>query len=191
MNGILMKPWKHQFIREHPDRELQTRRLRGLKEINQKPDKWRYLEGSSSPYLGRFVFYFDNQERYSHQEGTVTIKSPYKVGEVVYVKEAFYCSQEIWVEDHYEPDGRTFYRLDNPTRYSGLWRSPLFLKEVDARDFLVVTDINPERFKLDAITPEDLAAEGGKQALDILKDYDDLWLWKICFKVRELDRGTE
>jgi hypothetical protein len=27
MKGILFKPWKHEFIRQHPDMELQIRRV--------------------------------------------------------------------------------------------------------------------------------------------------------------------
>ena len=150
MNGILMKPWKVEAIADNPDREWQTRRLSGLKEINKEPDKWSVVPAIMGD---GFDFYVT-----TNLSAVLRIKPRYKVGELVYIKEAYYCPVSVWIEDHCEPDGRTFYKLDNPSLFSGYWKSPLFMPAWAARYFIRITGVEAQR--LQEISIDDCKAEG-------------------------------
>jgi len=162
MKGILVKPDMHKAIRE--GRKTQTRRLAGLKEINQEPDKWKYRSIANIP-SGFFFLSDDGLER--------TIHPRYQVGEVVYIKEAWAV---IKLHDSLKPSeipayGRLprWYKLDDPSPRDtqcnpwpegnmGKWRSPLFMPAWVARDFIKITDVRAER--LQEITEEDAIKEG-------------------------------
>ncbi len=154
MKGILFKPDMITAIID--GRKTVTRRLGGLKEINQEPDMWR----TAGTEDGMFCF-----DRITPDEWYLPIKPHYQIGEVVYIKEA-------WCEDWL---GSTiFYKLDGgespgPKVYFGkdgkwhdykhpFWRSPMFLKAVNARYFIKITGVRPER--LQEITYDDCWAEG-------------------------------
>ena len=145
MKGILFKPWKIKAIAED-DREWMTRRLGGLKEINQEPDKWVYLKGSSPK--GKFHFY--NETRNCR----MTIKPRYQVGEVVYIKEGWTPSHQ-GLDCIYKLDAKEGELFPIPTKD---WRSPLFMPEWAARYFEKITDTRAER--LQEITYGDCMKEG-------------------------------
>ncbi len=163
MNGILFKPWKHQFIREHPDMEIMTRRLGGLKEINQEPDEWIY---QGSPYG---LFRFDHKE-IGNASYRVVVKPRYQVGEVVYIREAWRVL-DVDTRTLRQPihKVKAEYKLDCETRWTQMpatiaytipdnWHTPLFLAEITARDFIQITGVRAER--LQEITERDAKAEG-------------------------------
>lgn len=155
MKGILFKPWKHKAIRENPDREWQTRRLAGLKEINKEPNNWMCV-GTDGLYWGFEMFAPDPEEYHRN------IKPCYQVGETVYIREA-------WATENQYNDlkpreiphtAKIFYLLDgnyDPFKM-GRIRSPLFMMGWMARDFIKITDVRPER--LQEITEEDAIKEG-------------------------------
>ncbi len=164
MKGILMKSWKAKAIAESSlDREWQTRRLSGLKEINQDPDKWDL-----------YVHSADDEERWwfstelKDDSRTCVVKSRYQVGEVVYIKEA-----HRYIQNDGDPyDFGVQYRWDSQVKWwrdnanlmdypiDEKWRSPMFLKAKFARYFIQITDVRPER--LQEITEEDAVAEGSQ-----------------------------
>ena len=64
-------------------RKTMTRRLDGLKEINQKPNKWR-LPVKQADDEGRWWFSSDTQEE------TIVVKPRYQVGDRLWVRETLY-----------------------------------------------------------------------------------------------------
>lgn len=151
MNGILVKPWKVKFIAEHPDIELMTRRLGGLKEINLEPDKWELIRRNDD---GRFLFWRKSEYaslKFEDPKNIALVKPRYQVGETVYIK-------ETWCESYFgEP---IYYKLDGKESPGpkGFWRSPMLLKAINARYFITITDVRAER--LQNITEEEAKAEG-------------------------------
>jgi len=159
MNGILFKDWKIQAIRDNPDREWQTRRLSGLKEINIEPEKWQIVMVGGQAHCWGMI-----------KEDFTVVKPRYRVGEIVYIKEAHYAYGE-W---HKEEIGWVFHREEDMAVNfdSAIWehalkghagrgwfrRSPLFLPEKDARDFVKIKSVRPER--LQEITAYDALQEG-------------------------------
>lgn len=158
MKGILFKPDMHLAIRE--GRKTVTRRLHGLKEINQEPEKWFSLAvAQDCPPLKVGDFIFQHEDYHC-----VGVKSRYQVGEVVFVQEAWAVEKRL---DHltiselsHAAEMPLFFRLDNSKTLLeiGKWRSPLFMPAWAARDFIKITDVRTER--LQEITPEDVIKEG-------------------------------
>jgi hypothetical protein len=143
MKGILFKPDMIQAIIE--GRKTQTRRV--IKPQRETMDKLRRLSPLHITYDG---------------DSCWNIKPRYQVGEIVYIKEAFcHSCAYICFKLGYEPIGCT----------GAEWKSPLFLKQVDARYFLVITDVRVER--LQEISIDDIKSEGIIFALPPLP-YDPL-----------------
>jgi hypothetical protein len=172
MRGVLFKPDMIQAIIE--GRKTQTRRLGGLKEINQEPDAWVHLRGSSPP--GKFHFHNQIEDSY------VTIKPPYGIGETVYIKEAWqpmthnkdtaiimYKDGE-WVEVKCsEEQFNKAYYQSKLNAYS--WHSPMMMPEWAARYFLMIT-VRVER--LQEITSYDFEREGCPEVIHrSYKDEED------------------
>jgi len=162
MKGIYEPPDMIKAIVE--GRKTQTRRLHGLKEINQEPDKWERIENIAE---GNYMTF--HRPDYPIK----MVKPKYHVGEVVFVQEAWAV---IKLHDSLEPSeipayGRLprWYKLDDPSPMDtqcnpwpegnkGKWRSPLFMPEWAARDHRRIKDVRAQR--LQEITPEDCIAEG-------------------------------
>ena len=80
MKGILSK---HDMIKAIRDRrKTQTRRLGGLKYINEHPEQWELMVGHDKDSV---VWVFRNEAIGE----VVQIKPSYQVGETVYIKEAW------------------------------------------------------------------------------------------------------
>ncbi len=169
MKGI---PFKPDMIKAIVDlRKTVTRRLDGLKEINQSPKDYFWS--------GAYFYHEDGKE--------ISIKSRYAVGEVVYIKEA-------WWED----SGDIYYKADCPTMPTnmffekGKWKSPLFLPEIFARTFIQITDVRPER--LNSMTENDAHIEGVDNLVTFMLLWDRLnkkrgyewkkncWVWVLEFQ---------
>ncbi|MCJ7828310.1 MAG: hypothetical protein MUP81_01030, partial [Dehalococcoidia bacterium] len=157
MNGILFKPWKIKAIAES-DREWQTRRV-----IKQAIHEFKSLEGIHIEIAGAvlpardkgFVAWWPGNSKglaeFTKQQYQTGFLPRYQVGEVVYVKEA-------WCESYY---GKPIcYKLDGNESPGpkGFWRSPMFLKAINARYFIKITGVRAERVQ--DITEEDAKAEG-------------------------------
>ncbi len=156
MKGILMTPDNHRAIRD--GRKTVTRRLDGLKEINQEPGKWIAVRQDQMVGIPLDTFIFHNKETSEPEY----IKPRYQVGETVYIKEAYtfyYClggqanirykldKEVVWVE---KPS-------DKPMPKKG-YHSPLMMPAWTARDFIQITDVRGERVQ--EITEDDAIAEG-------------------------------
>jgi hypothetical protein len=160
VKGILMKP--QMIVATIEGRKTNTRRAEaGLKEINQEPDAWNYLKGSSPP--GKFHFYNKTEN------SRITIKPRYQVGETVYIKEA-----GVW-------DSKTKFRVYaanfNEVAYEKVkWQSPLFMPEWAARYFILIKDVRAER--LQEITEADYQAEGVRERCSpylMNVEFKELW----------------
>ncbi len=113
----------------------------------------------------------------------ITGKCPYRVGDLVYVKET-YAFARAW--DAYPPrdvtDGTTVWRaaLDEPTRVNwarGRWRSSRFMPKRLARIWLELLDIRAEHMQVIPVT--DVALEGvrclGQTTVTPLEAFRLLW----------------
>lgn len=186
MKGILFRPELIKAIVE--GRKTVTRRTSGLDEINKEPDRWTYHEECSSPKLGRFTFFYDNQKPYNRQTAIVTIKPRYLPGETVYIKEAWAefgdTVEAVRNGDLTPSEARDYiiYKMNHPD-WIGILRdmnnghpwsvkSPLFMPEWAARHFLLITDVRAER--LQEITLSDIYDEG----IDVVPSYDRIDAYK-------------
>jgi hypothetical protein len=157
MKGILMTAPNHLATRKKI--KTQTRRLDGLKEINEEPDKWHV---NKQPAQGLpAIFHSDAQEEYR------SINSHYRVGEVVYIKEA-YELYRILGSETMPNKANIKYISDNLVTWATIpigqalpkrgYHSPLFLPAWAARDFIKITKVGIGR--LQDITPEECLCEG-------------------------------
>lgn len=149
MQGILMTAENHKATREL--RKSQTRRVIVPQPSAEQtivptlnPNTWAILELADIPV-----------------NRVCTIKSHYKVGEVVYIKEAWYAEKQY---DHLKPREIPICSLigylarDKKTKWAGKLRSPLFMPALLARDFIRIKNVSAER--LQEISEEDAISEG-------------------------------
>ncbi len=176
MKGILFTPDNIRATAEK--RKTETRRLDHLKEINKEPNCYSVAQGviaadgSHKFWHKTFAGNYDGNNKW--------VKPRYKVGEIVYIKEEHYLFG-VWAyegtPDDFIPLNKRKWRfvresneikfLDNrPDFARHNWRdgrgwykrSPLFLEAKDARYFIKITSILPQR--LQDIREEDAKAEG-------------------------------
>ena len=162
-------------------RKTVTRRLSGLKEINQEPDKWEYMRTN---YDGRVLFWIAKDwvgQWDEDPEKTIRLVKPrYQVDVTVYIKEAHYRFGHWELTGETTKQGHEEYRfvsesdyvryLENPPDsfltgpyeyFNGTaWykRSPLFMPAWAARYFIKITDVSAGR--LQEITPVEIIKEG-------------------------------
>lgn len=103
---------------------------------------------------GLYAFFYHSIP--GHYTCDLKIKSPYEIGDILWVKET-YC---------YDNDETILYKADfsedHIVHKIRTWKPSIHLLKHDARIWLEVTDIKPER--LQDITEEDAIAEGVEQA---------------------------
>jgi len=162
MKGMLVRPKLVPAIAER--RKTNTRRLSGLKEINQAPNEW-VLGGWDGGY-NAFVFY-----NVAGGEKQI-VKPRYKVHEDVYIKEAWAISSHsidspnrlevLYKTTHDDNNDRQWITVEFDTRakyaYNNKWRSPMVMPAWAARYFIRINDVRPER--LQEITLSDIKDEG-------------------------------
>ena len=145
------------------DRKTMTRRLEGLKEINKNPDDYRFIR-------------FDNWNRgsiFQCKTNRFFIKSPYLIGQKLWVRETFYKFTGI-SHSGFKNDIR-FFATDpvdeSNFQTASIWlkKSPLFLPKKYARIWLEVTDIRVER--VNDISYDDAISEG------LYKEWDNTKYW--------------
>lgn len=170
MNGILMISDNCRAIREN--RKHQTRRLDGLKEINKEPDNWLLPPVYDSAYRA-WAFYNPDSK-------AVWVKSRYRKGEIVYIKEAHYRYGR-WIQSGvtktrkpswdfipanddiifvHDTSRKPVLMPKDKTRTGWYLRSPLFLPADLARDFVKIKSGLPQR--LQEITEEEAKDEGAE-----------------------------
>jgi len=91
----------------------------------------------------------------------VVFKCKYgQVGQRLWVRETFYINEQLWVDDHFEPDGRTVYKADkdNPDIFKGAWKPSIHMPRWASRIDLEITEVRLA--ELNDMTEEDAKAEG-------------------------------
>lgn len=148
----------HQAIRE--GHKSITRRLDGLKEINQNPNNWIVVPQEQTIGVSKDVFIFHDTKTKGH----IDIRPRYKIGDIVYIKEAW----AVWSKlDNLKPSKinhkqDVWYALGADLLHISLWvgklRTPMFMPACFARDFIKILDVKPIR--LLPITDEEAIKEG-------------------------------
>ena len=140
------------------DLKTQTRRTRGLQEINEFPDEWKFLSHNNGLYV------------FMHSDGTwVAIKCPYgRKGDHLWVRESFIDGIAVGgyapdVDPDKEPDGATIdiiYKADGEQSVTA-WKPSIHMPRWACRLILEnVVDPIPQR--LQEISHEDAIAEGAE-----------------------------
>ena len=152
MKGMFFKPEMNLAIRE--DRKHATRRIEEcLAEINKEPDKWRILMVGDVAHCWGMI-----------PSDFTVVKPRYRVGGIVYVKEAWATENQY---NHLKPreiprTAQIFYLSDGyyDPFIMGKRRSPLFMPEWSARIFPKILEVKPQR--LQSMTEQEAKAEGFK-----------------------------
>lgn len=162
MKGILFKSDMIQAMID--ERKTQTRRLGGLKEINEDPDRWIRVKPIdkrlllNSPYKSLWQF--------SDKDKVFKLAEPrYNIGEMVYIKEAWrMVATDDGINDFaiVYPDGELKFWRDNGKTINypidERRHSPLMMPAKYARYFITITDVKPQRIA--TITRKEISAEG-------------------------------
>jgi hypothetical protein len=184
INGILFKPDMIKAIVEK--RKTQTRRLSGLKEINENPNEWHFACLSEQrEHLGSFIFDHINNK-------PILIKPRYHLNEIVYIKEPHYAygfwnykdfdsGKTEWTFHRYQqtPAYPVYFNDTKPkdlivinghsTKCGWYLRSPMFIFEKEARYHIKITNIKVQH--LNNMTEDDAHKEGCNN----LNEYKLLW----------------
>lgn len=159
------------MIRANLDgRKTQTRRTRGLNEINVEPDRWKLYCVYHNPL--EFVFEDLNdtlevQQKEQRGQKIKFIKCPYGVvGDRFYMRETYVTQvgEQGYCRGRYKADGEWFCagnrHLKHPTKKLGMVTIPcIHMPKWAARpERFEITDIRLERVQ--DITAEDIQAEG-------------------------------
>jgi len=189
--------------------KTETRRTRGLNEINENPDKWQIILADDTKYLyklqpnGRLIeFTGSNDDYIPPQKGTYIavcstndndgntvykyIKCPWgKPGDEIWVKETFHACK---------PSGQFpeltkvwyNYKAEHQDRIPGpmwppfdKWKSPVFMPKEASRILLEITGITIER--LQGITEEGAIIEG--VSLDGITASNGLVNYKMAYSI--------
>ena len=155
--GLLFKTDMVQAI----DKNLKTmtRRLEGLKGINENPGDYKFNGFTSYAGISKAIFI--------HKNDYIEIKCPYQIGQKLWVRETWNILKLNVIA----------YKADDKSRYKHIkWKSPLFMPKKYARLWLEVVDIRIER--LQDINVDDIEEEGLKS---LIKWTDDklAFYWKI------------
>jgi len=159
--GILMATDMVRAILE--GKKTQTRRARGLEEMNESPNDW----------------FFDGGTRFYHEDGkAVVVKCPYgQVGDRLWVRETF-CI----LTNPYTKERHVDYKAMMPNA-TLKWKPSIHMPRWASRITLEITEVRVERYELKNITQRDIDREGGDTALILLGEYEGKWTWALRFKV--------
>ena len=134
--------------------KTETRRLKGLKLINEAPDFWvsaKHLEGN--------LWQMTSRNGYPR-----IINCPYKVGDQMYCKETW-AVDKLWDDykpsyiAYIDPGATVFYMADGEKpEWAGRTRSAMFMTKRFARTWRELTDVRCER--LWDMTDDGAKAEG-------------------------------
>jgi hypothetical protein len=152
------------------DRKSVSRRLKGLKEINQSPDEWGIYRNSWMNSDGDVAVMFVNKKDNSQKR---FVKVPWLTGNILWVRESFWQAEaedygfyngkrivRKFIEEGGRP--RISFQKNKPETFGSVWhyaRKPsIFLPKTSARLWLEVAEIALAR--LHDMTQEDAKAEG-------------------------------
>lgn len=154
-------------------RKTQTRRIRGLEDINDAPDDWNLLmldEGSLNGGPAGFGALFNSKK---YENYTAFMKCPYgRPGDRLWVR-------ETWAKvGHDEPPLIEGYIYKADEEISGMrWRPSIHMPKAAARIWLEVESVGVER--LQAISWDDAVAEGCSgyrpEQYEPPMEFRDLW----------------
>lgn len=175
----------------HDGSKTVTRRLDGLKQINENPDNWDLSNAGTDPEANLFTF----RSTFRNTNGDIsylTIKCPFgPAGRKMWVREKHCIAPDtvkvIYFAD-YLPDASGM--ETTVSLMGGRWKPSIHMFRADSRMDLLVLDIAPER--LLRCVRDDLRKEGvsgesefkglwvslnGKQSWDL-----NPWVWRIEFR---------
>lgn len=169
MSGIMFKSYLIPKIIDGT--KTHTRRLQGLKEINQEPDKWRLMGFNGTEYI-----FGSTQKPLS-----LAVKARYKLGETMYIREAWATDKifDTMSSNYIEALGVAsvplWYKiaddqLDNPLTKQGRWRFPRFMPQWAARTFIKILSVEAKR--LQDMDEADARAEGFDGYDDFVSGWD-------------------
>lgn len=160
-------------------RKTMTRRTKGLENIDFKASE--IIESNSWPRQGNFIARFaqDNRAEPAQEIWQVTdiIKSPYNVGDILWVREKFRntidCQTGKFHSWHYYADMPEDFHKKHPFRY----KPSIHMPKEACRLFLKVKSIRVER--LQQITDQDAVAEGIEPISDSEFSNVKKWGWRF------------
>jgi hypothetical protein len=154
-------------------RKTQTRRLRGLEDVNEKPDAWTFKKLTALDWMtkksfkGRFGSYFESEEIEPRTLSICPQAFPYgQVGDRLWVRETW--AGDEWTGFAYratDPDALPFGEEVSFTK----WRPSIFMPRQASRINLEIISVRVER--LNEITRDDVLAEGVRRSQE-----DGYWL---------------
>ena len=194
MKGMLFKPWKIQFIAEHPGMEIMTRRV-----IKPQPLNDARMISACGVWSWEFNGEFIGESKPRYQQGeTVYLKekalywvSPILEG-VEYDKPSDWWTDCVYQDDPEIPalladNGRLVLERSinqivegSPTIGKWEWKSGMFMPEHYARHFIKIVAVRAER--LQEITEDDCVSEG--YPLGNMSDSLNLKQLKIAIAMR-------
>jgi hypothetical protein len=158
MQGALFKSEMRKAIREL--RKDVTLRTDGLHEINKEPDKWHFVSKGVRDIhpvkVGDCLFQSNHE-----LTRVLAVRPRYHVGQGAYIKEPWKTDiQHNRLKPREIPITATI-KFSDARTFQDCWgklRSPMFLRECFARDFILIKDVSASR--LLEITNEDAVREG-------------------------------
>jgi hypothetical protein len=136
------------------DRKTITRRQKGLTMIDVKATE--IIPNNGWPKQGnvtaRFQFKFIENDGVDAWEITNILKSPFNVGDIIWVRETFRSIEQDFGKPRYE------YKATEKINKADKWKPSLFMPKDACRLFLEVTELRVE--KLQDITGDDILNEG-------------------------------
>ncbi len=191
-------------------RKTITRRMAKLELINKEPDNLRYVCNTNDDYfIDRPAIKYDDRvwyqwHRFNTNEFTYVVRCPYKIGDILWVRETFYAFGK-WVKNGKTKSGKQKYKFIDCTSSNGFsyqyadtvkeninplgistkkdgvirWykRPSLFMPKAACRIFLKITGVKVERVQ--SITGIDAVKEGVRSRLPengiAQQEFADLW----------------
>ena len=168
--------------------KTETRRMAGLKELNEYPDIWNIV----APVDGFITL---ENDVYGWEQP----KHPYGVsGDTLWVRETFTLTQfnePVYRADAKDKKGYRWHSIAiGDPEHEVKWKPSLFMRKEQSRITLTVKDVTLER--LHEITDEGARAEGVNDRAEYEKLWKQLngeeswnlnpWVWVVKFDVREV-----
>lgn len=163
-------------------RKSETRRTRGLDEINENPDDWALIvTDENDTSINKYASFSNNGK-------ITTITCPWGVvGDEIYVKEAYAKVTTGDIEDDVTLQLDSYpiylYKADDFNSDIEKWKSPMFMPKAASRITLEITGIKIER--LQDITEEGAMREG------IYQIEGGMWLSNGGKSIKDTCRGSE
>lgn len=149
--------------------KTQTRRTKGLDNLNKNPDWFRY-DGISNYIDHLYKHYFELVDLQGEPKEQYTSVDAYvKAGDILWVRETF---ADATLGEKLSPK-TVAYKADytneenNLPKNKGIWKPSIFMPKEACRLWLKVTDVSVER--LQDISEDDAIAEGARGSIPIDK----------------------